>query len=372
MSKKVTYIISNIDRWIAFEWIIERIDRQRFEMNFILINSKNSYFEEYLKDNFIEYRQFNYHSKFQFPTLIFRIAQILKKYKAEIVHTHFFDANQIGLFAAKIAGIRNRIHTRHHSVFHHDYAISGVYIDKICNRLSTKIVSISDVVSRVLIEKEHVDPSKIELIHHGFDIDKFHLKDEAAVNNLKVKYGLDSNYPVIGVVSRFIEWKGVQYTVEAFKQILKKYPNATLILANARGPYLERLKEQSEDIPKENMRLIPFEKDLFSLFKLFDVFVHVPISKEVEAFGQIYIEALAAKVPSVFTLSGIANDFIKDGCNATVVPYKNSDAITKAVLKILSNKDFASKISENGHTEIQHKFRVRVMIERLENLYINI
>jgi len=371
LSKKVTYIISNIDRWIAFEWIIENIDKERIELSFILINSNKSYFEQYLKDNCIKYCQFDYHSKNQLPILVIRIARVLKKFNTKIVHTHFLDANLIGLIAAKISGIKNRIHTRHHSVFHHEYAKRGVFIDKFCNKLSTKIVSISAVVSKVLINNEQVDPRKIVLIHHGFDIDKFNLIDEIAVNNLEVKYRLDSKYPVIGVVSRFIEWKGVQYTIEAFKQILKQYPDAILVLANARGPHSQSLKERTKDIPERNLKFIKFEEDLFSLYQLFDAFVHVPISSEVEAFGQIYIEALAAGVPSIFTLSGIAHSFIKHEENAVVVPFKNSEAIYQGILRLLNDKNLAGKLIKNGEKDVRALFELDKMIDKLNNLYSN-
>src|SRR5256885_4070776 len=42
--------------------------------------------------------------------------------------------------------------------------------------------------------------------------------------------------------------------------------------------------------------------------KLLDVFVHAPIAPQVEAFGQVYVEAMAAGVPSVITRAGIRSE----------------------------------------------------------------
>ncbi len=45
--------------------------------------------------------------------------------------------------------------------------------------------------------------------------------------------------------------------------------------------------------------------------------MHVTIGKHYEAFGQIYVEALAAGIPSVFTLTGIAPEIIEHEHNAS-------------------------------------------------------
>ena len=65
--------------------------------------------------------------------------------------------------------------------------------------------------------------------------------------------------------------------------------------------------------------------------------MHVPIDSMSEAFGQTYIEALASRVPSIFTLSGIACEFAKDRVNCLVVPYKDSDSIQLALESIFSS-----------------------------------
>lgn len=372
MPKKVTYIISNIDRWIAFEWIIENIDRSIVDLNFILINSKDSYFEKYLIDHDIQFVQFNYNSKTQLIWAIFRTAKILRHWKTNIVHTHFLDANIIGLTAARLVGIKNRIYTRHHSIFHHQYAKTGIYWDKICNRLATKIISISSVVTKTLIQKEKVSPMKIEMIHHGFDLLKFRENNRNGVQHLKVTYDLTSKFPVIGVVSRHIEWKGVQYTIEAFKDLIYEYPEAVLFLANARGSYHKELIKIAHDIPEKNIRWVPFEKDIYSLFHLFDVFVHVPIEPEIEAFGQIYIEALATETPSIFTISGIANDFIKNEKNALVVTFKNSKEILNSMKRIIADPGLVNKITKNGLSDIKEQFDLTKMISNLNILYKNL
>jgi glycosyltransferase involved in cell wall biosynthesis len=276
----------------------------------------------------------------------------------------------LGLSAAKVLGIKKRIYTRHHSTFHHQYHPQAVKYDKICNDLATDIVAISENVQNVLIDKEHVQPEKIYLIHHGFDLEKFQSISQKKIDDLKKKYGIiKQDYPVIGVISRYINWKGHSYIINAFKQVKEKYPSAKLVLANATGPDKDAIQSLlKKNLPKNSYIEIPFEHDLFTLYQLFDIYVHIPINESIEAFGQTYVEALAAGIPSVFTLSGVAKEFIKHGENALVVPFKNSEETANNIIKLLENKPLAKKLFENGKKSIK-QFSLENFIFKLEKLY---
>jgi len=370
LKAKVTYVISDINKALSFEWIAELIDKQKIELNFILLNKDNSYLENYLILNGFLVKRITYKNKFDIPKALIQAIYFLVKHKSAVVHTHLFDANLVGLFAAWICRVKKRIYTRHHSSYHHDYFPKAVKYDKFCNWLATDIIAITKIVNDILVLKEGVDPNKIHLIHHGFKLDDFKNISFENIKQLREKYNTINNYPVVGVISRYTEWKGIQYIIPAFKKILIEFPNAKLLLANAQGDYSSNIKKMLKEIPTENYREIQFESNLFALYKLFDVFVHVPIDKYSEAFGQIYVESLAASVPSVFSLSGIANDFIIDRRNALVVEYKNSKSIYDSIIKILSNKQLSIKLSSNGNKDVEQLFPIHKMISSLEFLYL--
>lgn len=368
---KVTYIISNVNKSVSFEWIAQLLDKEKFELNFILMNNNRSDLEKYLLENRICVQNIRYNGKKDLPKAIIQITVFLLKFKPKVVHTHLFDASIAGLIASWFCGVKKRVHTRHHSSYHHDYFPKAIKYDKLCNRLSTDIIAVTSSVKEILIEWEFVPDKKIRLIHHGFKLELFDSVDPASISAFKMKYQTNDFYPVIGVISRYTEWKGVQYIIPAFKELLNSYPNAKLVLANASGDYKSRIKELLDQLPKDNYIEIEFEKDLFTLYKLFDVFVHVPIDRYAEAFGQIYVEALASSIPSVFTLSGIANDFIIDQKNALVVDHKNTQAITNALQAILTDKDLANSLIKNGKEDVNKLFPVSKMIAELESLYLH-
>jgi glycosyltransferase involved in cell wall biosynthesis len=367
--KTVCYIISNINKALAFEWIAEGLDKDQFELHFILLNPGGSVLEDFIKQRNISVLRIHYSGKKDLLKAILKIRHYLKENKIQTVHCHLFDANLAGLLAAKTAGIRKRIFTRHHATFHHQYFPGAVYYDRFINFLATDIVAISENVKNVLIEKEQVTPEKITLIHHGFPLEKFQEASEEKIQKLKRKYHTENKYPVIGVISRYVDWKGIQYIIPAFAEILRKYPQAHLILANSSGNYKIEIQGLIKNIPQESYTEILFEEDLFSLYHLFDIFVHVPVNAEIEAFGQTYIEALAAGVPSVFTLSGVAKEFIEHEKNALVVPFKNTESIKENLYRLLDDKLLTQSLIETGKVDIKRLFELDTMIEKLNRLY---
>ena len=370
MKTKITYILSDINKAIAFEWIVQNLDKEKFELSFLLLNKyKNTHLEQFLINSNISVSYITLKSKKNYPLAFFKILIALIKIKPHIVHAHLRDANILGLIAAKILNIKKRIYTRHHSTFHHDNFPKAVKWDKMVNDWATNIIAISENVKNILIKKENVPESKIYQIHHGFDLKTFACVKQKDVAILREKYIPNNKSLIIGVIARYINWKGHKYQIEAFKKILEKYPNTFFVFANANGPD----KREIQDILQNNLLQdsyieIEFENDLFALYKLFDIYVHTPVNKEIEAFGQTYVEALASEIPSVFTLSGIANEFIIDKKNAIVVDYCNSKQIYEAIVTLIENKELKNKLIFEGIESVK-PFNLYTFINKLEAIY---
>lgn len=371
MPVKVTYLLSDIHKALAFEWIVEEMDASKIELSFILFNNADSELEQFLVKKKIKVLRIKYRSKFDLIPSILSTFQFLKRNKTEIVHCHLFDASFIGLIAAKLVGIKKRFYTRHYSTYNHDYHPTTVKWDKFLNRNASLIIAISETVKETLIQKEGVDPKKVVLIHHGFKLKQFKDPDANTVDRLRTKYNSKNKGPVIGVISRFIELKGVQYIIPAFKEILKTQPDALLLLFNAQGSYQNELNKLLQELPQESYQTHPFESELASLYHLFDIFVHVPVNSKIEAFGQTYIECLAAQKPLIATLSGIGSEILQDRKNALIVPYCNINAITEALLLLLNDKELKKHLVEQSHKGLEEKFGIDIMIQKLESVYLH-
>ena len=63
MAINVTYILSDIDKAIAFEWIEQSLRHSEFKLSFILLNRGESHLEDYLKKQQVPVYRIPYRGK---------------------------------------------------------------------------------------------------------------------------------------------------------------------------------------------------------------------------------------------------------------------------------------------------------------------
>jgi glycosyltransferase involved in cell wall biosynthesis len=279
-----------------------------------------------------------------------------------------------GLLGARLARVPIRIHTRH---------IAGPYprsyrrrrdalFDRRNNWLSTDIVAPSELTKSTLVNVDGVSPSKVTVIPHGFDMGAFGGATEADAHRMRARYGMGEDAPIIGVVSRYLAIKGIDYIIDAFRRLLESYPRARLVLANARGHQEEEVRSLLRDRIPGRYTEIVYETDMPALYRTFDVFVHVPIEPHFESFGQVYVEAMASGIPSVFTLAGEASGFVRDGENALVVQPRRADQIHDSIVRILSQPKLQSALATNGRMAVEERYGLHRMLRSLEDLYLRL
>lgn len=369
--KRLLFVISHINKSNNLEWFFEELVKlEKINSRIILLGKGETSFENKLRSFGFKVSVFKQAGKVDFALNWLRCFFFQLIWRPQIIHTHLREATLIGITTSWILRIKKRIYTRHTANYNHIYHPKSVWIDKLINRLSTTIISISNNVSNIL-KSEGVFESKIALIHHGFRHSAFQNIDDHRIAEIKKKYGIQEGF-VIGVVSRYIHWKGYQYIIPALDQIKQKIPEAKFVFANTSGPDSKMIEDL---LKKHNLKSevtqIQFEEDVYALFKCFNLFIHAPISPEVEAFGQIYVESQLLGIPSIVTMSGVAPEFIKHKENAFVVPHKSIDAIAKAVIEMFENLGLREALSSKAMNMAQQKFVMNEMIEEHLKLYLN-
>jgi glycosyltransferase involved in cell wall biosynthesis len=364
---KLIYIVSDIDQTLAFEWISMRLPPE-FDFQFILIGRDNPKITSFFSENSVRFNVISDSVYPSFLSMVVATTKIIRRERPDIIHSHLWRANLIALPVAWLNGVRKRIFTRHHGTIHYNEFPSGRKWDRLINSLATDIVAISENIREILVDWDKADPEKITIIRHGFDLNYFKTVPQQNVEAVKARQHIPNTFPTIGVIARYLEWKGIHYLIEAFMQLRAAYPEAHLVLSNTKGNFAKEISRRLSELPDGSYTEIDFEADVAALYQTFDIYVHVPVDPYSEAFGQTYVEALAAGIPSIFTLSGIAREFIKDEFNALVVDFRNSESIHAAIVRLLTDKELCKKLVENGKESL-HQFEVDNMINNLVNLY---
>lgn len=347
----IYYIISNTLNSYQIEKLAESICKD-FNVQFLLINKKyteKNTLKDFLDKNDIEYKEYIYSSKLQLTSIIAKITIVLKKNKPNLIHCMLFEASLIGILSGYLAGIKSRYFTRMHSTFHHEYSKNAVRLDKMINRFSTKIIATSENVKKVLVTKEKVDPKKIVIINYGLTEEFFHKeKNTKFKEEFLSRHSIPKGRVYIGINSKLQQLKGFDTIFKSIPEIISNYPNIAFLFINARGPYYNNLLE-IKNTYLDNIFILEFDKQIHQFYQAIDIFIHIPINSTIEAFGKTYIEAIAASVPSIFTKSGISNDFAKHKFNCLLIDYQNQNQLTNAIFTLLKNQELGKVLSENAY-----------------------
>jgi glycosyltransferase involved in cell wall biosynthesis len=358
---RIVWVISDINKSKQFEDLIDHLIFMKSSLAFILINMRDSEMARFLDQRQLTTKHIIIEKRLSYMTAVFKCIGYLLALKPSVIHCHLLKANLIGLLSGFITRIPKRIYTRHHSTFHHQHAPNGVRLDRLSNMLATDIIAISQVVKSVLVDREGVPLRKVKVIPHGFDLTKIEgLGKNTPLNNLS---------PTIGVVSRFIEWKGVQFIIPAFQQLLEQYPEAKLMIYGGNGPYAKTIERMIENLPNERFQIIEFEPDIYSAYRQMDIYVHVPVDNAVEAYGQTYVEAACIGLPCIVTKSGIANEYIEHEVNALVVPYQDSVAIFEAMIRYLEEPELAGRLAKNATKSVELNYGLKTQVSAFLKLY---
>ncbi|WP_445247323.1 glycosyltransferase family 4 protein [Microcoleus sp. OTE_8_concoct_300] len=385
---KITYIFTHHIRWVPFELVAKCIDKSKFAIDYIILNEGDPMIS-FLSQINVPCTVASYQDYSNTPEIVKFIYEHLIGNKTDIVHTHWFAGSLAGMQAAYYAHIPVRIFTREHPSIKY-YSRHAPSKHRLIWECATNIIGVTHTSKQGMIE-DGIPDDKITIIPTGFDISEFENVDSSRIDKLRSKYLANHHGPVIGVAARYVRWKGVEYVIEAHKQVLETYPNAILVLSgthtnranleeqirNARkedivAPQYEEIisiTDKLAQLPEHSYIEIPFEEDLFALFRLFDIFVHVPTDSIQETFGQVYVEAMLSRVPSVITLAGSALDHAVHKENAWVVDYKNSAQIAQGILALLSDSCLREKIVNNAFLCAQ-RYDIKNHIQRLEEFYV--
>lgn len=188
------------------------------------------------------------------------------------------------------------------------------------------------------------------------------------------KTRLESNEKRILCVGRLIDLKGIDYLIRAFPRVLKKYPEAKLIIVGS-GPLKDDLLTLSrclhlgskvifiDKVPQKELPRMYLSASLFVLSSI------VNEKGETEGLGVVLLEAMACGLPVIGSNVGGIPDIIKDGETGLLFKQKDPDDLAEKMIKLLSDEKLRDKVVENGLNLVKQNFSWEVISDKFLKIY---
>lgn len=297
---------------------------------------------------------------FQLP---FRMAKIIRRISPDIVHAHNCTALLYGSLAARLAGVKKIVVTQHGSIADESDKVKAAL--KIYSGLISKNIAVSKTVETYIKDIYEPAGAKTELIINGID-ENYYSKRAAGKNNLKTGLGIKSDEFVIGHVARLSPEKDQATLIHAFAKALERSRAAKLIIVGD-GPLRESLEMLSVELGiADKIIFTGFQDDVRAFLNIFDIFV---LSSTREGTSLTLLEAMAMELPVIATDVGGNTDIVINNETGLLVPSKDIDALSGAILCLLNDPALRNKMGRTGRARVDRNFSLRAMTEKYDTIY---
>ncbi len=311
---------------------------------------------------------------------VIKLYRFLKKEKPFIVHTHTPKAGIVGMLAAKLAGVPNRLHT-----------VAGLplleatgtkrkileQVEKATFACATIVYPNSFVLLDYLRDNNYAPSSKLKVLGNGssngintayFSPDHF----SAAQNSLlKSQYGIAENDFVFIFVGRMVSDKGINELVAAFEKLPQTNTTVKLLLVGNFEAELDPLHENTLKVIDSNPNIIlaGYQYDVRPYFAISNALVFPSYR---EGFPNVVMQAGAMGLPSIVSNINGCNEIIEEGTNGLIVPVKDENNLGAAMKKMVEDKNGMQRMMENSRPMIVSRYEQDVIWQAILLEYQNL
>jgi colanic acid/amylovoran biosynthesis glycosyltransferase len=232
-----------------------------------------------------------------------------------------------------------------------------------------------DAVRRVLVRSESLrralvdlgaDEKKIDILRTGIPLDEFPFRARSFAANDEWR---------LVQAGRLIEKKGLQTTLRAFASFLERYPNSTLTIAGE-GPLIAQLRDLARELLIENRVIFAgftSQDGLREIFYASHIFLHPSETGRdgnQEGVPNSMLEAMATGLPVFATKHGGIPEAIESGVSGILVPERDHEALARALLDAVKDRELLARLARAGAEEVAQKFEQSIQVRRLEDIYL--
>ena len=254
---------------------------------------------------------------------------LLRRWRADILHTHHYDQAVIGWMATRIYRKTRLVIGRHYSdsIYRSTTGLKQkalLALEQVVNRAAARIIVPSTSIREILTRRQGIDPAKVDLVPYGFVPEKYVPPHPDEVQRLRAELGLEGKF-ALGNFARLHEEKGQRFLVRAMEDLHADFPQLALLIVGE-GPERAALERQIRHAGLGDViRLLGWRRDAMTLMAAVDAVVQPTLQ---EAFSQVMAEALWMGRPLVITDVSGATDIIRDAHNGLLIPMGDPQALT--------------------------------------------
>lgn len=294
---------------------------------------------------------------------LFRLIKILHTIKPDIVHSHTPKAGLIAMWAAKIAGVKIRLHTIAGLPWMETKGVKRkilIGVEKLTTIAATSVFP-NSFKQRDFLISNGINQNKMKVIGNGSSngINTNHFARNPDINaNAKIirqQLGVDEKDWIWIFVGRIVKDKGISELIEAFDDIHQIFSGDRLLLVGEHENELDPLDQKHVDILKNHEAIIScgFKEDIRPYLAASQVLVFPSYR---EGFPNVPLQAGLMGCALILSDINGCNELVRHQEDGWLVTVKNKESLFNAMLEARNNRTLMQQFAHAIQAKIKEKY----------------
>ena len=187
-------------------------------------------------------------------------------------------------------------------------------IEKTVYRRARRLIVLSKAFGNILEHDYRVPAERIRTVPPGIDTARYRMGVEDRVTRHGVRQRLDwpTDRPIVLTVRRLVQRMGLENLIDAISDVRREVPDILVLIAG-KGPLTNSLQERiNAKGLEQHVRLLGFVSDQDLPFAYAAADITVVPTVQLEGFGLVVVESLAAGTPVLVTPVGGLPEAVRD------------------------------------------------------------
>ena len=349
------------ERWVLA--LNNNLDQEKVRSYLAVTKEANSQLEivKHFRSDEGKAFEIEVNSRFSISALI-SLCKLIKERRIDIIHTHGYKSDILGILAAKLTGIKS-LSTPHGFGEHNDLKLrTYISIGKYGLRFFDSTVPLSQQLVDEVLEAG-VPKNKVTFIRNAVDlkeVELYRLKKTNEDHSTKLK---------IGYIGQIIRRKKIDHILDIFNDIWLENKNTQLLLLGD-GKEREKMESYANTLPSvEAIQFMGFRNDRLELLSQFDLFV---MTSSDEGIPRCLMEAIAMGIPvAAYNIPGI-DQLVKHKETGLLADYGDKATLKNYWQRLLSDKTYAHDLAEKSRQFVNDTYSGQRMANEYTVLYQNL
>ena len=304
---------------------------------------------------------------------VLRLAQLIRRERPTILHTHTAKAGAVGRLAALVSGDARPpivVHTFHGHVLRGYFGplrtLGFRLLERWLARGTDALVAVSPEVRDDLVRLGVAPREKFTVVRLGIELEERLGGASNGRDETRRVLGIGPERFTVGWIGRMTGVKRTGDVLLAFKELRERGVDAVLCMVGD-GPEREQVEQRAHDLGiMRDTLFLGYQENVAPFYSAFDAMI-LPSGNEGTPVSAM--ESLAAGRPVVATRVGGVPDVVRDGEDGFLVELGDVRELAGALARLADDPELRVRMGEAGRARVLPRYAVQRLVDDVDRLY---